>query len=155
MARLSRTAKRRRNTKYKWRRYRYPSPSFDLISGKMQTPGQIRRQLTLCNDSRPKLIAGRTTIWRRLTAQALPRPFRFARRAWYSARASGNPTNVRRRQFRHRTGYCSSANRSRSLQRKRDSRKLDEEHSEHVMTLLLLHTPHSELPTKPGRLSGI
>ena len=69
--------------------------------------------------------------------QNTPLSFRFDLRAWYRASASVRPTNVRRRQLRHRTGYCSSAIRSRSLNRKRDSRKLDEPQSMHVTTQLL------------------
>jgi hypothetical protein len=87
--------------------------------------------------------------------QNTPLTFRFARRAWYSASASGRPTNVRRRQLRHRTGYCSSASRSKSLNRKRDSRKLDEPQSTHVTTQLLWHGNACWLPTKSTRSSGI
>jgi hypothetical protein len=71
------------------------------------------------------------------SAHTIHLTFRFARRAWYKASASGRPTNVRRRQFRQRTGYCSSASRSRSVHRNRESRKLDEEHSTQVTAQLL------------------
>src|ERR1700753_3104121 len=54
------------------------------------------------------------------------------RLACISMRAKGHPAYWRRGHGRQRTGYCSRSNRSKSLMRKRDIRKLEEEHSGQV-----------------------
>jgi hypothetical protein len=54
------------------------------------------------------------------------------RLACISIKAKGHPAYWRRWHWRQRTGYCNSNNRSKSLMRKRDRRKLEEEHSGQV-----------------------
>jgi hypothetical protein len=74
---------------------------------------------------------------------------RRMRLACISAKARGHPAYWRRWHWRQRTGYCKSNRRSKSFIRKRDRRKLEEEHSGQVTGIHRL--PSQEAIIYPAR----
>jgi hypothetical protein len=73
---------------------------------------------------------------------------RRIRLACLSTIARAKPAYVRWWQLRQRTGYCSSSSRSTSFIRKRDKRKLEEEHSEQVTGVHRLLLPKAKAVSK-------
>lgn len=68
---------------------------------------------------------------------------------WSRTMANGSPAYPRRWHCRQRTGYCSSSSRSISLKRKRERRKLEEEHSGQITAVHRL-----PIPKVTGVISG-